>query len=373
PLFCGEAAMWCVFNTETLNQESGIVQSPGVEIQMLAYAYATDPANPLHFTTFYDYKLINRGTEDLTDFYAGIWIDFDLGCFTDDFLGSIPDENLVYVHNDAGDDEDFCDFQVASLRTSGVIQTAQIVNSSVPEGSPLLHSFTTVSNAAVGFPDPATTDPSAPNEYLNLVQGLWRDGTPITRGGNGYGTSGTVTKYAFDGGALPNGSSWRSCSENLSPADLRGIMSTGPYTLQPQEIATFTLAMTTLFEVDFPGGFCPDTEPIISAARDIKAVYNGFCSPDGLVSADAVDGGIVAALVYPNPTDGQLTIELPSSYELSTLEIYDLNGKAIATFALRGNRQTISVSQMLDRQGLYIYRLRTREGEQAAGRFLFIK
>src|SRR5690606_10376899 len=42
-------------------------------------------------------------------------------------------------------------------------------------------------------------DPRTAVEYYRVMQGLWRDGTPITEGGIGYHTGGAVTCFSFPG------------------------------------------------------------------------------------------------------------------------------------------------------------------------------
>ncbi len=37
--------------------------------------------------TFYNYVLINQGTQTLTNTYFGSWVDADLGCYNDDYVG----------------------------------------------------------------------------------------------------------------------------------------------------------------------------------------------------------------------------------------------------------------------------------------------
>ena len=68
-----------------------------LELQVSAFAYSTN--DELNDMTFYQYKMINKSAGDLQDSYFGFWVDPDLGCYADDYIGSDPDHNLAYVYN----------------------------------------------------------------------------------------------------------------------------------------------------------------------------------------------------------------------------------------------------------------------------------
>lgn len=69
-----------------------------MELHVNAYAYSTN--DELNDMTFYQYKLINKANEDLIDCYFAWWVDPDLGCYNDDFIGCDPELGMVYIYNE---------------------------------------------------------------------------------------------------------------------------------------------------------------------------------------------------------------------------------------------------------------------------------
>lgn len=79
-----------------------------MEIQVQAFAWATN--DEINDMTFQRYKLINKAISDIKDCYFAWWVDPDLGCYIDDYVGCIPPPvNLMYCYNiDALDGKDGC-------------------------------------------------------------------------------------------------------------------------------------------------------------------------------------------------------------------------------------------------------------------------
>ena len=69
-----------------------------MEFQVHAFAYSSN--DELNDMTFYNYKLINTASEDLIDCYFAWWVDPDLGCYADDYIGCDPDLGMAYVYNE---------------------------------------------------------------------------------------------------------------------------------------------------------------------------------------------------------------------------------------------------------------------------------
>lgn len=68
-----------------------------MEVQVQSFAYSTN--DEINDMTFYRYKLINKAAEDLVDCYFSMWIDPDLGCSEDDFIGCDISRSLAIVYN----------------------------------------------------------------------------------------------------------------------------------------------------------------------------------------------------------------------------------------------------------------------------------
>jgi hypothetical protein len=368
PLFCGDQAIWCVFNDARVHRATQTASPLPAEIQMMAYAYADDDID-LHRTTFYDYKIINRGAEDWSEFYAGHWVDSDLGCFNNDLIGSDPEHNLFYVFNQNGVDQEPCIGGVPSYGETAPVNIFQVVNTSLDQEpgteDPLMHSFSTIYNSAVGSPIAATTDPSNAQQYYNYLTGSWRDGTPITRGGLGYDTDGDITLFAFDGVEV-NGDSWKQCNEINTFVDIRQVYSSGPYHLRPGQFAEFTLAITTIFDVDYPDDICPSTDVIIAAAEKIKRIYDRNCTTSALTGTyQPLSPEAIGLVTFPNPTSGEITFRLPEEQRIDQIEILDITGRVLNSLRPGGSAHTMNMGLPA---GTYVYRLTTEGGVIVVGR-----
>ncbi|MFN0213847.1 MAG: hypothetical protein ACKVT2_06285, partial [Saprospiraceae bacterium] len=94
---------WFVSNDD-LPHPSGLPSTQSVELHTQIFAYKTVAPSPFNKAIFVRYKLINRSHAPLDSCYVGIYADFDIGNPDDDFLGVIPNRNIMYGFN--GDPKD---------------------------------------------------------------------------------------------------------------------------------------------------------------------------------------------------------------------------------------------------------------------------
>jgi hypothetical protein len=265
-----------------------------MQMEFHVNAFAYENSDQVNDMTFYEYKLIHQATEDLVDCYFSWWIDPDIGCYQDDYIGCDPDRNMVYVYNQDAvdgfpsggcggynyfeDDNipvlgfDFVkgplvskvfkrDAKGAFLRDSLGFKIMMNpppytgAQDTLAEGG--MSSFIYFENGFLdGFPV-ATIDPQHGREtgFYNYMRGLWSDGTPMTYGGSGYNPASTnTTKYAFpDAPNDPKG--WSMCTSDIPFLDMRMVMSTGPMLMQPGRINYLTMSVFSSFYNKLP---CPD-------------------------------------------------------------------------------------------------------------------
>lgn len=303
-----------------------------MEVQVQAFAYATNDA--INDMTFYRYKLINKATEDIAECYFSIWIDPDLGCYSDDYIGCDVSRSLAYVYNeDAVDGVNNCDCQGTPTYCSTVPilgmdyfrgprapkvflrdsmtnellldtlkdengeyvldENGNFITNKILVDPPLfsgeqdtlvelgMTSFMYAENGGVGSPNPNTTDPQRGNEeqFYNYIRGLWLDGNPLTFGGTGYNPGATnITRYAFP--SAPNDrNGWSMCTTSLPFGDRRTMQTTGPLTLQPGATNELILGVVFVPDLAYP---CPDITRLQFADDIAQALFdNCFDIPDG--------------------------------------------------------------------------------------------
>jgi hypothetical protein len=282
-----------------------------MEVQVQAFAFATN--DEINDMTFQRYKLINRAIDDIRDCYFAMWVDPDLGCYTDDYVGSVPEKDLMFVYNqDKLDGSDGCtceqgvntycdripilgvDYFRGPLapRNFDEFGNPDITPQIGEEGDTIIElgmtSLIYYNNVGVGTHPNATTDPNFAAEYYNYLQGLWKDGTAITYGGSGYNLGSTDSiKYVFpDPPSEPNG--WSMYTEQLGFGDRRTIQATGPFLLKPGAINELIIGVPWVPNQFYPA---PDLDELLVADDLAQTLFdNCFEIQDG---PDAPDVDIV--------------------------------------------------------------------------------
>ncbi len=283
PQYPDEMKFWIFNDAGNIHTESN-GDALQMEIQAQSFAYATDDA--LNDMTFSRYKLVNRAAESLNGTYFGIWLDADLGCSEDDYIGCDTIRDLMYVYN-----SDVVDGSSGSNCTNGVdtysdkipylgvdyfrgplapkvfSSHGELIDPDFGQAPDTLVELGMSSfvyfNRASGTTNPSQTDPRTAQEYYNVLSGFFADGTPMTIGGSGIG--GTVTtKFAFHD--EPNQPSdqdgWSMCNANLPLADRRTVQASGPFRLNPGQVNELIIGIPWVPDVEYP---CPDMGRLFKA------------------------------------------------------------------------------------------------------------
>ena len=234
PDIIGDQSLWWVMNDVGATHSSSRAAPLGVEVQVQAFAFAR--ADALGSTTFYKYKILNKGGATITNTYVSIFSDPDLGDATDDYVGSDPELGFGYVYNADNND---ANYGVAPPAIGYDFFQGPIVPDGPDEGTdPDTLGLTAFSYFINGTPATTTGDPALATNIYNYQQGLWADGTEMRAYGDGYAqTQGAVTKFAFSGDPVMT-QPWSEVNNGtatpLNPnGDRRLVVHTGPFTLNP--------------------------------------------------------------------------------------------------------------------------------------------
>ena len=99
----GDQNFYWIFNDKGNVHSESQGEPIGMEIRAQAFAFSTN--DEINNMTFYNYVLINQGTQTLTNTYFGSWVDADLGCYNDDYVGCDVQRGLGYCYNGDANDE----------------------------------------------------------------------------------------------------------------------------------------------------------------------------------------------------------------------------------------------------------------------------
>lgn len=226
----GDQAIFWVYNDKgNIHTESG-GDAIGLEIQALAFGFTTN--DEINDMTFYRYKVTNFATTSLDSTYFGQWVDSDLGAYDDDWVGCDTVLSLGLCYN--GDlvdgptspnygpnppifGTDFFQGPIKYTFDDGVI------TDSIRLG---MSSFLYYDNNFL-----ITGNPEVAAHYYGYMSGTWKDGSPFTYGGNGYGGT-ERTNFIFPSDPSdPTG--WSECTEGNTAFDRRYLQSSGPFRLLP--------------------------------------------------------------------------------------------------------------------------------------------
>ncbi|PSR01550.1 MAG: hypothetical protein BRD50_08610 [Bacteroidetes bacterium SW_11_45_7] len=234
-VYADQMIFWVFNDKGNIHTETG-GQAIGLEIKATAFAFNT--SDEVNNMTFYRYQITNESSTKLNDAYMGQWVDPDLGCFDDDFVGCDTTRELGIVYNGDAVDED--------CATKGYGSNPPLLGVDYFEGPNKVNGDELGMSSFLYYNNDfsVTGNPETAVHYYNYLSGFWKDGSPFTYGGNGYGGS-QPFPYMFPSDPSNQSSgAWSECSEGNTPADRRFLQSSGPFTLAPGAVNDITIGVT---------------------------------------------------------------------------------------------------------------------------------
>ena len=325
----GDETHWWVFNDKGNIHTETNGDPIGMEIRAQAFSFATN--DEVNRMTFYNYELINRGTQTLYNTYFSQYLDADVGNYADDYTGCDVSRGLGYMYNgDLIDESDGgklgygenppaigCDFfegpyqdadgidnpgpyydETTQTEVVPTVVDALANNGIVYKGIGIGYSDGIIDNERFGmrrFTFYTSTsaypynDPGPAAEFYNFMEGQWANGSEMYYGGLGYegsnGVTTTLSDYMFPGssdplhwstqgedmsGPYPNG--WDESSYNNPSGDRRFVQSAGPFTLRPGAINNITVGIVYGRSTD--GGLMASVEAMKRADTKAQALFD---------------------------------------------------------------------------------------------------
>ena len=372
PLIKGQQAIYSIYNDHINGLQTN--GSPMVkETHYMAYVYNCPSDSAIDNTLFLDYTIYNRSNLTYDSTYVGMWTDFDIGNFDDDFVGCDVNRSAYYGYNGDGNDD-----SANGSIGYGIHPPAQgvVFLKGVKQDDDGMDNAVGVNpNETVnglGFGDGIDDnenwgmehfvyynagggvqgDPNNDLDYHNYLSGKWRDNSQMVFGGTGhYSSGGTISaKYLFPGdsdpllygthGVTTNPSTWSEITENNSAADRRGVGSTGPFTFEPDSSISITLAYVFGRDYQTTGN---QVGVVVMQERidSIRSYYlNDFSSVCGGSLATSLKTEVRKEddiLISPNPFNAQFTINYKVQNNTALLEIYNIIGEKIQTKTITNN------------------------------------
>jgi len=343
PAIKGDQNIWWVYNDKTFHQVSGGSNQLGMEISVMAHSSNTE--DYLNNSTFYDFELRYKGEYPLDSFYVGFWVDPTLGNYLDDNVGCNVEQKMGFVYNGDQYDDGLIGYGY-TIPALGI----QFVKSPLDINGEETNLATFLSHNGTGI----TGEPYYPQEFYNYLKGYWKDSTPLTYGGGGYGGLEPYPYMFPDDPTDLNG--WSEAAEGIPPGSRRFLMSVGPISIQPNEVKTLTIGVHWAPEIGGAGNM--DLTPLYDIATTVQADYDELLPYVGADSIDVYLQDIPNATIkaYPNPATTKSTLYFEKTInEPTQINIYSIEGKHIGTYKTSTNAFDLSKTNIAE--GSYIFEL----------------
>ena len=283
PLY-GDQNFYWIFNDKGNVHSESQGEPIGMEIRAQAFAFATN--DEVNNMSFYNYVLINQGTQTLTNTYMAQWVDVDLGGHVDDYVGVDVRRGLGYGYN--GDQ-----FDEPTSYSIGYGENPPAMGVDFFEGpyqdadgidNPLTEVFTDAIDSlgipydgiGIGYGDGVVDNerygmrkflyfnwnygingqPTLASHYYNYMRGYWKNGQRMAYGGDGLNASTGANleipaDYMFPDDTDPYQwgtvgipvEPWTEFEAGNPPGDRLFLQSAGPFTLEPGDYNNITVGM----------------------------------------------------------------------------------------------------------------------------------
>lgn len=390
PKIKGDQELYHIYNDASgQHLETGSNGAMGIEIHQSSYAYTcdeiADSMSVLNYTTFYEFEIINRSDTLIDSMYVAFWNDSDLGNYQDDYVGCNVNENYGFIYQGDYYDDDgngvigYHDY-LPCFSTAIIESPRAIIN----DGKDNNHNgFVDEQNEDVGMSsflaynntgDAVTGNPTATGQgiqYYNYMQGKWRNGLTMKYGGSG--TNGTIsTSYQFPGTSDPIGygvggtisnpnpqPAWTETTAGIAPGDRRFLIGSGPFQLAAKDTTKIVYAMVFTIDSAVTGDITHNVIKSESDVKRIKAWYNNNNFPSCLdvssVGVKELKPNELPVYVYPNPTNGLLTIQTEDFSNSTKIVVTDLLGKTLLHKQMNSQTEVINISEY--ESGIYFIKV----------------
>ncbi|MDG1775784.1 MAG: T9SS C-terminal target domain-containing protein, partial [Crocinitomicaceae bacterium] len=391
----GDLNYWWVMNDKgNIHTETG-ADPIGMEIRAQAFSFASN--DEINNMTFYNYELINRGTQTLFETYFGCFTDGALGDPYDDYVGCDVNRGLAYYYNGDnfdGDNSGYLgygnsppavgvDFFEGPYQDDDGIDNAYGIGSGealngIGFGDTIIDNerygmrrFLYYSNNTNGA-NPSQTDPESAADYYSYLQGYWKDGTRFYYGGSGHVSDSDADPnvpcdFMFPGDTDPLGwgtggvpqPEWTEQTAGNPPNDRRFVQSAGPFILKPGAVNNITVGVVWARAAG--GDPFASVEALKRADDKAQSLFeNCFKVLDGphapLMEAQELENTVI--LTISNPVNSNNYLEnyierdpfiisefTDRDYRFQGYQIYQLSGKDVPASELQDVSKARLVAQ----------------------------
>lgn len=306
PIIKGDQAIYTIFNDNYYQHSLTGARPLGVEIHLMAYAigdcgYSDGVNSVLKYTTFYNYKIFNRSTNTYNNVNISHYNNANIGDKTLNKTGCNVQGKYGYTY-DYSDTVLYNTPYLATVLLKGVSSNNDEIdndnNGLIDEpGEQLGMTGYMYFNASFPSTNSSQSDPQNGAQYYQYMKNIWRDGTPLTCGGNGYGGN-VQTSYAFSGNTYTNGvcgnTNW---IETGNGSDKQMLLNSGGFNFLPGEMKEVEYAYVLCFD-SINRNHYNKLEAEVTQLHQLYSNGLGACNATSLQERSINN----TCKVFPNPT-----------------------------------------------------------------------
>ncbi len=407
PLIKGDQAIFSVFNDKGNNKSGSGSPAMGLEIHRLSYAYQCDSLAPnldvVNYTTFHEYKIINKGYSAYDSLIVGMMNLGQLGNPEDDYIGSDVQNEVAYRYNSDSIDED--KFSLKGYQNETPIYAYKLLRTAGNDGldsdgdniideadEKLIREMKGINYFVAG----TTCDPiqfGIPNfnkDYYYALNGRYRTGLPLVYGETGIpfmNSENIPSLYCFPGLSDPQNLATNNNQVGPAPVDSFGnsILINGgwyegnngqsipnypgdKYQVIHARITSLPVGGSRQFNIALI--FTPNPQSKNFAAllpqaeqdwQTITTLYenNSLTNNCGTpVNLKTIEKNTNQFKLYPNPSQGQVFITgLKKGKQTLTIQVYDMHGSLVKTHVETTTKDFIQLELKNLDKGLYFIQI----------------
>lgn len=365
----------CLLNISHQAEISSDFHGSGLELH--SYLYLMECNDTLDEVLFYRTEVYNRSTRTYDSLAFGVYSDFDLGNYSDDYIGTHVENGLVYCYNADAYDDDYNGLPgfhdslptiaaqfLKGIKTppNGIDDLEGIYDNQTVNGYG--YNDAVIDNEFKGLEFsiyPTNTSPLDSAEFFNLLHCKDENGTPLYQlNGNmpeRFVFPGTTDTLLYGTGGFDPGFIWNEISDNNPQGDRRIIGSFGSQSMVPGEKLVYDFAYMAGKRIAGTGQSQID---LFAKAEHVKNAFNNNLTSCGQ-TFDNLQPEDVNALneattessyvIFPNPFEESFMVMSQQKGQI-TWKLVDIRGQLLQQGENTNEQFLVQTSHLKD--GIYL-------------------